>query len=212
MRKPVTVQLEEHPPAASLVQDVQWQGFGDPSKAITICPLVPIASTDDVLGFVVMGLNPRRPYDEDYEQFILVATRLLSATLTSIASHEEDIKRRERAIASAEAAKYDLKRQLVASQREAERNASKFQRFAERSDVGIFIIRQSDGVYLYRNEAWFGILDPSIDRNIDLGDAWGALIDDEYVPVGQASFAALSKTKQHQYDLESIDREQVHAS
>lgn len=211
-RKPISVDLEQDSPAASLVRGVQWQGFGDPSKVMTICPLVPIASTDNVLGFVVMGLNPRRPYDEDYKQFILVATRLLSATLTSIASHEEDIRRRERAIANAEATKYDLKRQLVESQKEAERNVSKFQRFAERSDVGIFIIRKSDGVYTYRNEAWFTILDPSIDRNIDLGEAWGALIDDEYAPVGQASFAALLETKQHQYELQLITTWQPHGT
>lgn len=211
-RKPITVDLSKHSPAAGLVQDVVWQGFGVPSKLMTICPLVPAASTDDVLGFVVMGLSPKRPYDAEYKQSILVASRLLSATLTSITSHEDDIRCRERTIAKAEAMKFELTRQLVESQKEAERNASKFQRFAERCDVGIFIIRKSDGVYTYRNEAWFTILDPTVDRGIDLADTWGALIDDEYAPVGQASFAALLETKQHQYDLHPIHAWQSRAT
>lgn len=94
----------------------------------------------------------------------------------------------EQAIANAEALKLDLTKQLLLSQREAERNVLKFQHLAKRSDVVIFIIIKSDGVYSYRNEAWYNILDPIIDRNIDLGDAWSALIDNEYIPVGQVRF------------------------
>jgi PAS domain-containing protein len=33
----------------------------------------------------------------------------------------------------------------------------RFQRFAERADIGIFIL-DMDGVYSYRNEAWYSIL------------------------------------------------------
>lgn len=197
-RKPTTVHFHPDSAITKLVRHVQWKGFGEPCRAAVICPLIPIGSTDTVLGFVVVGLNPRRPYDEDYQKFILVATRLLTATLTSILSHKDDIRRKEQAIVTAEATKNDLEQQLVKWQKEAERNIFKFQRFAERSDVGIFIVRQSDGVYTYRNEAWFTILGPSIDRNIVLGDAWGALIDDEYVMTGQAKFKALMDTKQHQ--------------
>lgn len=54
-----------------------------------------------------------------------------------------------------------------------------------------------DGVYSYRNDAWYSILTPD-DRDIALDEAWGALIDEEYVSVGQAYFEALAVTKQHQ--------------
>jgi hypothetical protein len=54
-----------------------------------------------------------------------------------------------------------------------------------------------DGVYSYRNKAWYDILSPA-NPNIDLDDAWGALVDDEHAPVGQAKFQALMETKEHQ--------------
>jgi hypothetical protein len=50
--------------------------------------------------------------------------------------HEEDIGRRERTIANAEAMKLELKQQLIATEKEVERSALKFQRFAERADIG----------------------------------------------------------------------------
>jgi PAS domain-containing protein len=145
---------------------------------------------------MVIGLNPRRPFNEDYLEFILVSSRLLSTSLTSILLHDEDIGRRERTIATAEAMKFQLKQQLTQSQQEAERNFSRFKRFAERADVGIFLIGM-DGVYSYRNEAWYNILSPE-DQNISLGDAWEALIDEEYVPVGKARYQECTETKQHQ--------------
>jgi len=43
------------------------------------------------------------------------------------------------------------------------------QRFAERSDIGIFILG-SNGVYSYRNEAWYAILKPD-HRDIELDEA-----------------------------------------
>ncbi|KAL1793721.1 hypothetical protein ACET3X_008703 [Alternaria dauci] len=195
-RKPIIIRFDQDPVAAALVQDVDWQGFGDPCRAAAICLLNPTSSKDNILGFMVIGINPRRPFDEDYLQFILVASRLLSTCLTSILLHEEDIGRRERTIANAEAMKFQLKHQLTLSQQESERNISKFKRFAERADIGIFLIGM-DGVYSYRNEAWFEMLGP-VDPSIGLDDAWKMLIDDDFVEMGQLKFEELIKTKQHQ--------------
>jgi PAS domain-containing protein len=196
-RRPITISFKEDSAAADLVQGIDWQGFGDPCRAAVICPLNPTSSKDNILGFMVIGLNPRRPYDSDYRHFILVASRLLSTSLTSIILHEEDIGRRERTIANAEAMKHELQQQLLKTQKEVERSVFKFQRFAERADIGIFIL-DMEGVYSYRNDAWFNILNPP-ERTINLDAAWDTLIDDEYVPQGQARFDALVETKQHQY-------------
>ncbi|KAF2128014.1 hypothetical protein P153DRAFT_319207 [Dothidotthia symphoricarpi CBS 119687] len=195
-QKPIIVRFDPSSSAPESVRGTQWQGIGDPCRAAAICPLNPTSSKDNILGVMVIGLNPRRPHDEDYLQFILVASRLLSTSLTSILLHEEDIGRRERTIANAEAMKFQLKQQLLESQKEVERSASKFQRFAERADVGIFLI-DMNGVYSYRNDAWYTILDPDT-SNLGLGEAWGALIDDEYASMGQAKFEKLVETKQHQ--------------
>jgi hypothetical protein len=55
-----------------------------------------------------------------------------------------------------------------------------------------------EGVYSYRNQAWFDILAPK-DEDIELSGAWDELIDDEYQAMGQARFETLIQTKQHQY-------------
>jgi hypothetical protein len=54
-----------------------------------------------------------------------------------------------------------------------------------------------DGVYSYRNEAWFEMLGP-VDPSTDLADAWEKIIDDEFIEMGQSKFEELIKTKQHQ--------------
>ncbi|KAL1595914.1 hypothetical protein SLS60_009604 [Paraconiothyrium brasiliense] len=197
-RGTIAVDLTEGSPAHDLVRGVDWQGYGDPCRGAVICPITPTSSKDNILGYMVLGLNPRRPYDDDYRHFIMVASRLISTSLTSILLHEDDIYRRERAIETAEIMKDELRRQLIATQKEVERSAMKFQRFAERADVGIFIVGL-DGIYSYRNDAWWRTLDPDYNyRDVGLTEAWGALIDEEYIQAGKEKFEALIATKQHQ--------------
>ncbi|KAL6706669.1 hypothetical protein ACN47E_005211 [Coniothyrium glycines] len=195
-RKPIVISLEDSSVFGDLTDNMDRRGWGDPCRSAAICPLNPTSSQDNILGFMVIGLNPRRPYDSDYYQFLLVTSQLLSTSLISLLLHEEDITRRERAIASAEAMKLTLRQQLHESQKESARNMLKFQRFAERSDIGIFILDMS-GIYSYRNEAWFDIFTPE-DRDVALAEAWNALIDDEHIDRGQSKFEDLMETKQHQ--------------
>jgi PAS domain-containing protein len=195
-RNPITVQFDSGSPAAELMREVHWQGHGDACRAAVVCPMNPTSSQDNILGYMVIGLNPRRPYDDDYRQFIMLATRLLSTSLSSILLHEEDIHRRERTIAHAESMKIELKQQLSESQKKLEREVLKFQRFAERADIGIFIVDMA-GIYSYRNDAWYHILSPD-NRDLRLDEAWDALIDDEFVELGQARFKTLIDTKEHQ--------------
>jgi len=111
--------------------------------------------------------NPRRPYNNDYTQFIQVTSRLLATSLASILLHKEDLRRRERAIANTEAVKNELREQLSESDKEIKRSLIKFQRFAERADISIFIL-DINGPYIYRNDAWYRTCapkDPNVDPN-----------------------------------------------
>ena len=92
--------------------------------------------------------------------------------------------------------KYQLRQQLTQSQLESERNLSKFRRFAERADIGIFLV-DMDGVYSYRNEAWFEMLSPK-NRDISLEEAWDEIVDDDFIDIGHAKFKQLIETKEHQ--------------
>jgi hypothetical protein len=57
--------------------------------------------TEHVLGFIILGLNPRRPYDKDYENFVGVMCRLLATSLASVVLFDEEIRQREQAIGEA---------------------------------------------------------------------------------------------------------------
>ena len=56
------VDLGEIP--AALIENLEWRGFGDPVKAVVICP-IQATTRESSLGFLILGVNPRRPYDDD---------------------------------------------------------------------------------------------------------------------------------------------------
>jgi PAS domain-containing protein len=142
---------------------------------------------------MAIGLNPRTPYDDNYQRFILVASRLLSTSLSAILLHEEEISRQERAIAQAETMKIELMVQLLITQKEVERNHRKFRQFTERCDIGMFII-DLDGTYTYRNEAWYKICKPdTYEGNVE--DAWNEVVDDDYARAGRIEFEKVVKDK-----------------
>lgn len=70
----------------SLIQGIEWRGFGEPSNALAVLPLT---AGETTLGFLLIGLNPRRAYDEDYGAFIELLNRQLSTSLTSAALMEQ---------------------------------------------------------------------------------------------------------------------------
>ena len=59
--KVLDVGSEELP--ARLLEGLDWRGFGDPCTSIVVCPVHPTTG-ETSLGFVVIGVNPRRPYDD----------------------------------------------------------------------------------------------------------------------------------------------------
>lgn len=57
-----------------------WRGFGEPSNVLVVLALV---AGNETAGFLLMGLNPRRAYDDDYDGFIQLLSRQLSTSLTT---------------------------------------------------------------------------------------------------------------------------------
>lgn len=83
---PTVFQRDDGSLPESLMQDIEWRGFGEPSTALAILPLT---AGEEVLGFLLIGLNPRRAYDEDYDGFVQLLNRQLSTSLTSAALMEQ---------------------------------------------------------------------------------------------------------------------------
>ena len=120
-----------------------------------MCPIHPTTG-ESILGFLVMGINPRRPYDDDYCLFVQLLSRQLATSMASVVLFEEEIRRGQRAARLAALDREELSEQLAARTQEAVESETKFTRMAELASVGMFIAN-SEGRITYCNEAWYEI-------------------------------------------------------
>lgn len=153
--KPVLLQVEDGTLNAELLEGIEWRGFGDPCQAAVCCP-IHLASSDSVLGFLVMGVNPRRPYDDDYALFVQLLSRQLATSMASVVLYEEEIAKGQRAARLAAIDRIQLSEELAARTEEAAESETKFTRLAEFAPVGIFIAN-SQGRITYCNDMWYEI-------------------------------------------------------
>ena len=78
--RPIVLQCNSDSIQKELLNGISWRGFAEPSNALAIFPLAAGKSTG---GFLLIGLNPRRPYDDHYDGFLQLLSRQLSTSLTS---------------------------------------------------------------------------------------------------------------------------------
>ncbi|KAH8179306.1 histidine kinase-, DNA gyrase b-, and HSP90-like ATPase domain-containing protein [Sarocladium implicatum] len=139
-----------------LLEGLDWRGFGDPCKVIVIFPVVPTTGSEAVIGFIVMGANPRRPYDDDYKLFLTLLGRQLATSMASVVLFEEEIKRGQKAAKLAALDRQELSTQLQLRTQEANESEYRFTRMAEFAPVGMFIA-DSHGHINYCNDMWWQI-------------------------------------------------------
>lgn len=153
--KPLNLEIgSEHLPH-SLLAGLERRGFGDPCSSVVVCPMHPTTG-ETTLGFLVLGVNPRRPYDEDYSLFVQLLSRQLATSLASVVLFEEEIRRGQKAARLAALDRLELSEQLAARTQEAIDSETKFTRMAEFAPVGMFIAN-TDGEITYSNDQWFQI-------------------------------------------------------
>lgn len=135
--RPILLTTEEATLSFDLIDGMEWRGFGDPCRAVVVCPIHPTTG-ENILGFLVMGINPRRPYDDDYSLFIELLTRQLATSMASAMLFEEEIRRGQRAARLAALDRQELSKQLDLRTQEAVESETKFTRMAEFAPVGMF--------------------------------------------------------------------------
>lgn len=153
--KPVLLEVGSQDLPTSLLEGMDWRGFGDPCRAVVICPIHPTTG-EAILGFLVLGVNPRRPYDEDYSLFVQLLSRQMATSLASVVLFEEEIRRGQKAAKLAALDRIELSEQLAQRTQEAIDNETKFTRMAELAPVGMFIA-DSSGKMTFCNDTWFEI-------------------------------------------------------
>jgi len=173
--RPIVLRVDDGTLDVRLLEDIEWRGFGDPSRVVVIAPIHPTTG-ESTLGFLVMGTNPRRPYDEDYDLFIQLLGRQLATSIASVVLFEEEIRKGERAAQLAAQDRIELNNQLVARTQQAVEAENKFTRMAELAPVGMFIAN-IDGKITFVNDAWYDI--SSYPRDIEVRDEWIKYIVEE---------------------------------
>jgi signal transduction histidine kinase/CheY-like chemotaxis protein len=177
-RRATVVHLDQLPASDTALKGIKWGGYGDPCRTVVVCPIIPTTG-NQVEGFLIIGLNPRRPFDDDYQQYLQVMVRLLATSLASVVLFEEEVRQRENAIAQAA----QIQEQLMA---EIKLEEGKFQRFAERSDVAIFIMNPA-GDYTYRNQRWYDMFEMAR-FHTNAREAWNVIAFEEDIAHCESQF------------------------
>ncbi|KAF1941111.1 hypothetical protein EJ02DRAFT_348488 [Clathrospora elynae] len=180
--KATVVHLDDLTFPGATLEGINWRGYGDPCRIFIICPFLPTTG-EHVEGFLILGISPRRPFDDNYQLFVQVMVRLLATSLASIVLFDEEVRQRENAIGQAA----QIQEQLLAELKSKEK---KFQLFAERADVGIFIIDRV-GQYTYRNQRWFDLFDIA-SADDDTKTCWEKIAFPDDLPFCEAIFGKLT--------------------
>ncbi|KAG9237820.1 aerobic respiration control sensor protein arcB [Amylocarpus encephaloides] len=145
-REPKLLNIKDGSLAESLIEGIEWRGYGERCREAIVCPIRP-TNGENVMGFLVIGVNPRRRFDEDYHAFIRLLDRQLATSLASVTLFEAEI---QRGLNAAEAAAQERSR----LSRELELQRTRMQRMAEMSAVGMFSI-DPQGSILEANDTWY---------------------------------------------------------
>lgn len=138
-----------------VLQGLDWRGFGDACKSAVICPIRP-TKDESVMGLLFLGLNPRRPYDNDYKQFIALLHQKLTSSLASTVLLEEEARRGRNAAAQAAYDTAMLQSKLAWQTEQANQSIQNFQAVAEFIPVGMSIT-DNQGNVTFANDAWYRI-------------------------------------------------------
>lgn len=145
-REPTLLRVKDGTLPEALLEGIEWRGFGDPCKEAIIFPVRP-TTADNVLAFLVLGVNPRRPYDADYQEFATMLNRQLATSLASTILFEEETMRIRDAVEAAVLEREKLTQQL-------DLQASRLQRMTELSPLGMFLIAP-EGILREVNDRFF---------------------------------------------------------
>ncbi|CAI4218611.1 unnamed protein product [Parascedosporium putredinis] len=190
---PIMLSSTEGTLPSTLLDGIEPRGFEDPcQRAIILRLRASPAESDAVAALVVLGLNPRRPYDDDFRLFINLLGRQLETSIASLTLLEEEVRRGKTAALIADQVKQKLSKQLIQRTQEAVESEYRFTRMAEFAPVGMFIADPT-GFINYCNDMWW-----EISRHPRTGNgvnAWMGSVMEEDRPTVRRVWAKLTEEK-----------------
>jgi PAS domain-containing protein len=140
--------------------------FDDAPGAAIVLP-IRSSSEDRLHGVMVLGLNTRLPYDEEYSNYIHLVRGLLATGLATIKLHEEDLSRARYLAALNRQKNEELQSLLGHKTKELKTSELKF-RSAFASCPAAIWIASADGELWDMNEAHFRM--SGLPKDSPLGD------------------------------------------
>lgn len=183
-REPKLLRTTDGTLPEALLEEVQWRGFDDPCREAIIFPVRP-TNGDSVLGFLLVGVNPRRPYDEEYKVFTSMLHRQLATSLASVMLFEDEV-RRSRHAAEEAALKQQQLNQALALQ------SSRMRRMTEMSPLGMFLL-SPDGVMIEANDRYFEMT--GLSRETMAEFTWMSCVKDTSLHVVDGAWERLTEDK-----------------
>lgn len=151
--------------------------------------LLPIRSTgDNILGFLLLGINPRKAYDSDYKILMELLSRQLTTSMASAVLFEEELRRGRMIAAQANQDKNLLSRELEIQRHEAHELEHRFRRMADLAPVGMFHIDR-DGVLMYANNDYYKITE--YPKGVNTPMRWYDVLADSDHEIMDAEWAKL---------------------
>lgn len=145
-REPTMLQTRDGTLPESLLEGITWRGYGDPCKEAIIFPVRP-TNGEMVFAFLLIGVQPRRAYDEEYKAFAAMLNRQLATSLASVMLFEDEMKRSRNAAELAQVQREQLSRELALQ-------TSRMRRMTELSPLGMYLF-SPEGMLLEANERYF---------------------------------------------------------
>jgi len=159
IREPTLLHTRDGTLPEVLLDGIEWRGFEEPCREVIIFPVRP-TNGDSVMAFLVLGVNPRRPYDDEYKAFTGMLNRQLATSLASVILYEDEVRRSRDAAETAALEKEQLTQQLNLQ-------ANRLRRMTEFSPLGMFLI-SPEGVLREANDRFFEMTGNSRDSQYEL--------------------------------------------
>jgi PAS domain-containing protein len=158
-KEPLVLRIEDGTLTKDLVEGLNSRGFHDPCTSVVVIEIIPTTGHDKVLGFLVLGLNTRRPFDAEYNQFVQVLRRQIATSMAAVLLLEEEIRRGRTIAEQAAIDQQIMEDKLSLRTMELEEKSLQLKHFADCVPVGIFVLEFSpecpNGSYVYRNDKFF---------------------------------------------------------
>lgn len=173
------------------------RAFGDDCTAAVLCPIGP-TGRENVLGFMLIGINPRHSYDTEYKQFVQLLVRQMDTSIASVVLIEEELKRSRAAAELAAQDRIRLSEQLAVTQQAAKDSETRFRTMADLAPVAMFHFDEMGNI-LYANKTWFDLTQHPTDGFYPL--SWYSVIHEDDKGLMDQEWAKLGRGEPVHFEL-----------